>query len=76
MRVWSVTAIPDAVSKLQGLSEERAALVLAMIENLAELEAREDAEDVAAAREALADGEPSVPWVEAEVRLNAIHGIS
>ncbi len=68
-------AVSDAVTMLQALSEERASRVLSLIEDLAELEAREDAEDLAAAREALADGETPVPWEEVKARLDAIHGI-
>jgi hypothetical protein len=50
-----MTAIANAVSKLEGLSEERAARVISLIEDLAELEARENAEDLVAANEALAE---------------------
>ncbi len=67
-----MTAIPDVIAKLQTLSEERAALVISLIENLSELEALENAEDLAAAREALAEyrktGE-AVPLAELEKRL-------
>ena len=42
-------AVSDAVEKMKTLSEERAARVVSLIEDLAELEAREDAEDLAAA---------------------------
>ena len=45
----------DAIAKLQSLSEERARRVVALIEDLAELEALEDAEDVMDARNALAE---------------------
>ena len=48
-------AVADAVAKMQTLSEERATRVVALIEDLAELEARENAEDLAAARESLAE---------------------
>ena len=68
-------AVADAVSKLQTLSEERAARVVSLIEDLAELEAREDAEDLAAARAVLADGEAPIPWEEVKARLDALHGI-
>jgi len=70
-----MTAVSDVVAKIQTLSEERAALVVSLIEELAELEARENAEDVAAAREALADGEAPIPWEEAKARLDGLHGI-
>jgi hypothetical protein len=68
-------AVSDAVTKLQALSEERAARVVSLIEDLADLEAREDAEDLAAAKEALADGEAPIPWEEVKARLDAVHGI-
>lgn len=68
-------AVADVVEKMQSLSEERAARVVSLIEDLADLEARELAEDLADAKAALADGEEAVPWEEAKARLNAIHGI-
>ena len=68
-------ALADVVTKIQTLSEERAARVISLIEDLAELEARENAEDLAAAREALADGEAPIPWEVAKARLDALHGI-
>ena len=43
----------EAMAKMQTLSEERAARVISLIEDLADLEARENAEDLAAAGEAL-----------------------
>jgi len=70
-----VIAVAEAMAKMQTLSEERAARVISLIEDLAELEAREDAEDLAAAREALADGEAPIPWEEVKARLDALHGI-
>jgi hypothetical protein len=50
-------AVAEAMAKMQSLSEERAARVISLIEDLAELEARENAEDLAAARESLAEYE-------------------
>jgi hypothetical protein len=47
-------AVSEALAKMQTLSEERAARVISLIEDLAELEERENAEDLAAAGEALA----------------------
>lgn len=67
-------AISDAVAKMQTLSDERAARVVSLIEDLADLEAREDAEDLAAAREALADGGAPVPWVKLKAELDVLHG--
>ena len=70
-----MVALNDAYAKLAALSEDRARCVVALIEDLAELQAREDAEDLAAARKSLADGEKPVPWEEAKARLDVIHGL-
>lgn len=52
----------DAITKLQSLSEERASKVFALIEDLAELEALENAADLKDAREALKEVEQaSIP---------------
>lgn len=67
-------AVSDAVAKLQTLSDERAARVVSLIEDLAELEARENTEDLAAAREALADGGAPVPWEKLKAELDVLHG--
>ena len=66
-------AVSDAVAKMQTLSDARAARVVSMIEDLAELEAREDAEDLAAAQAALARiaaGEQPVPWETVKAELD------
>jgi hypothetical protein len=68
-------AVADALAKMQTLSEDRAARVVSLIEELAELEAREEAEDLAAARQALADGEAPVSWDSVKARLDALHGL-
>ena len=71
-----MVTLNEAYSKLGALSEERARRVLELIEDLAELEARENAEDLAIAREALARieaGEKTYPWEEVKKRLDAIH---
>ena len=52
----------EAITKLQNLSEERANRVLSLIEDLAELEELENAADLKAARQALADPEPAIPY--------------
>jgi hypothetical protein len=70
-----MVALNDAYTKLAGLSDERARRVVELIEDLAELEAREEAEDLAAARAALADGEAPVPWEQVKAELDAVHGI-
>lgn len=70
-------AVSEIVAKMETLSEERAVRVVALIEDLADLEAREDAEDLAAAREALANiaaGEKPVPWEKLKAELDALHG--
>ena len=74
-----MTAIPEVIAKMQTLSEERAARVISLIDDLAELEARENAEDLAAAREALAEiaaGETPIPWEKLKAELDALHGLS
>ena len=47
--------VATAIEKIQSLSPERAARVVSLIDDLAELEAREAAEDLDAARQSLAD---------------------
>jgi hypothetical protein len=54
--------LSEAIAKLQSLSPERAEKVASLIEDLAELEALENAEDLKAAREALADPSPTIPY--------------
>lgn len=49
------TDVERAVSKLQRLSDERAGKVMSLINDLAELEALEDADDLKDAHEALAE---------------------
>ena len=64
--------VSAAFPKMKTLSDERAARVVSLIENLAELEARENAEDMAAARAALTDYEKtgeSVTLQDLEQRL-------
>ena len=57
----SSTDVTEAVTKLKNLSEERAHKVLSIIEDLAELEALEDADDLKDAREVLAEVKASSP---------------
>jgi hypothetical protein len=54
-------AVEEAVSKLRSLSPERAERVTALIEDLAELQALEDKQDVDDARAALAEAGENVP---------------
>ena len=51
-----------AVTKLQNLSQERANKVFALIEDLAELDALENADDLKDARNALAESSPTIPY--------------
>jgi len=70
-----MVTLNDAYAKLGALSEERAKRVVELIEDLAELEARENAEDLAIGRAALAEiaaGEKTYPWEEVKKRLDAI----
>jgi len=60
-------------AKLASLTEEQAKRVLSLIEDLADLEAREDAEDLTAAREALTEYEKTgeaIPLSELEKRID------
>ena len=50
-----MNVVADAVEKMRSLSPERAARVASLIDDLAELEARELAEDLTAARQSLAE---------------------
>ncbi len=52
----------EAVTKLQSLSPERANKVFALIEDLAELEALEDTQDLLEARESLAETKATIPY--------------
>jgi hypothetical protein len=66
----------EAMARLQHLSDARAQRVLSLIEDFSELEALENAADVKAAREALAEGEEPLPWSEVKARLEAKFGLS
>jgi hypothetical protein len=61
----------EAMAKLQHLSAARAERVLSLIEDLSELEALENAVDLKAAREALAEAEEPLPWADVKARLDA-----
>jgi len=70
-----MVTLHDAYAKLSALSEERAKRVIELIEDLAELEARENAEDLAAGKAGLArvaEGEPTYSWEETKKRLDAV----
>ena len=55
MNIGAVSVVSDAVEKMQNLSPERAERVVSLINDLAELEARETAEDLAAAEQSLVE---------------------
>lgn len=70
-----MVTLNDAYAKLAALSEERANHVVSLIDDLAELEARENAEELAAGRQTLARiaaGEETYPWEDVKKRLDAI----
>jgi hypothetical protein len=54
-------AVDEALAKLRSLSADRSQRVLAMIEDLAELQALEDKRDVEDARVALAEPGEDIP---------------
>jgi len=66
--------LAGAIAKLEHLSDIRAQRVLSLIEDLAELEALENADDLKAARDALGNSEPPVRWTEAKAKLDAQFG--
>lgn len=67
----SNTEISEAVARLARLSESRAQQVLSLIHDLAELEALENAADLAAARDALSEMEEPLAWDAVKARLDA-----
>jgi hypothetical protein len=68
-----MVTLNEAYARLANLSEERAKRVLSLIEDLSDLEALENAEDVVAAKEALADPK-AVPWQALKRELDELHG--
>ena len=67
-----MVTLNEAYARLANLSEERAQRVLSLIEDLADLEALENAEDLIAARQGLAHPE-SVPWQTLKPELDELH---
>jgi len=67
-----VLALDEACARLANLSKERAQLVVSLIEDLADLEALENAEDLVAARHVLALPE-SVSWQILKLQLDELH---
>jgi hypothetical protein len=71
-KVRVMTAMADAFAKMQTLSEERASRVISLIEDLAELEARENAEDIADSDKAIEEYErtgEATPWEDLKKQL-------
>jgi hypothetical protein len=64
-----MVALNDAYAKLSTLSEDRARRVVELIDDLAALEAIETAQDMAAAREALANPGETISLNKLEERL-------
>lgn len=62
------------MAKLEHLSEVRAQQVLALIQDLAELEALENTVDLKAARDALGEAEEPLPWEQVKAKLAAQFG--
>jgi hypothetical protein len=67
-----MVTLNEAYARLARLSEERARRVVSLIEDLADLEVLENAEDLAAARQVLANPE-SVPWSSLKAELDELH---
>ena len=68
-----MAALNEAYAHLANLSDERAQRVVSLIEDLARLEALENAEDLAEAREVLTHPEP-VSWRSLKAELDESHG--
>jgi hypothetical protein len=67
----SKVELTDAISKLETLSDARAKRVVSLIEDLTDLEALENAADLKAARDGLAESEEPLPWEQVKARLDA-----
>jgi len=67
-----MVTLSEAYARLASLSEERAQRVVSLIEDLAHLEALENAEDLAAARQIVSNPE-SVPWSALKAELDELH---
>jgi len=70
----STADLAGAMAKLEHLSDVRAQRVLSLIEDLAELEALENTEDLKAARDALGESKEPLPWGQVKARLDAQFG--
>ena len=67
-----MVTMTEAYARLASLSQERAERVLSLIEDLADLEALENADDLAAVKQVLANPE-SVPWQTLRAELDELH---
>lgn len=71
----SKAELVGAIAKLETLSDSRAERVVLLIEDLTELEALENAADLKAARDALAEAEAPLPWEQVKAKLDAQFGL-
>ena len=67
-----MVTLNEAYARLAGRSEERAQRGLSLIEDLADLDTLENAEDLAAAKQVLANPE-SIPWPTFKSELDELH---
>ncbi len=66
-------AVEETLSKLQRLSPERAERVVSLIDDLVELQALEDKQDLEDARAALREPGEDVAWEQLRQELDALH---
>jgi hypothetical protein len=71
----SKVELTEAIAKLGTLSDSRAKRVVSLIEDLTELEALENAADLKAARDALAESEEPLSWEQVKAKLDAQFGL-
>ena len=71
----SKVELAEVIAKLERLSDSRAKGVVSLIEDLTELEALENAADLKAARDALAEAEAPLPWERVKATLDAKFGL-
>jgi hypothetical protein len=71
----SKVELAEVIAKLETLSDSRAQRVASLIEDLTELEALENAADLKAARDALAEAEAPLPWEQVKATLDAKFGL-
>jgi uncharacterized NAD-dependent epimerase/dehydratase family protein len=76
IRSVSSADLAGVIAKLETLSDSRAKRVVSLIEDLTELEALENAADLKAARDALAESAEPLPWEQVKAKLDAQFGLS